>query len=208
VAIVAQEPGIGVSFADVIREEVQGVGHEFPVWDQARHVVVDGYVRVLVHGPADPGEVPSPLVPGIVELAEVEGLGRGDDKEIPLPRVFVHVPVGRPGEEKPVIPGGSDIVVFVGGLRIQQAGRAVRVDLEDRDVGIHGRSVVQTDALSPLEEGFVPAIEPDPGLQLLCWSEVLRGGTYRGESQDSKDGKQASNVHLHSKIQPANPGIA
>jgi hypothetical protein len=203
VAVVAKEPGISVAFADVIRKEVEGVGHEFPVRDQALHVVVDGYVRVLVHGPAHLGEVPPPVVPGVVELAEVEGLRRGDDKEVSLPRVFVHVPVGRLREEQPVVSVGTDIVVFVRSLRVQQPGGPVCVDLEDRDIGIHGRPVVQTNALPPLQEWLVPTIEPNPGLQLLCGSEVLRRSTRCGEGQDSEDGNQASNVHVYSKIQPA-----
>jgi hypothetical protein len=118
-AVVAQEPGVVVPLTHVVRDEVEAVRYGFPIRDQLGHVVVHGDVRILVYRSADLSEVPAPVVPCVVEGTEVEGLGRGDDEEVPFSRILVHEPIGRLGKQQPVVASAPDEVILVGRTRVQ-----------------------------------------------------------------------------------------
>jgi hypothetical protein len=210
VTVIAEETGVFVVLPDVIRNEVESVGHDFPIRNQGGHIVVDGDVGIFVDRAPHGREVPSPVVAIVFDLTEVEGDRRGHHEEVPLPRVFIDIPVGRLGKEQTIITGGPDEVILVRRPRVQQLHRPVGVDMEDGHVGFRGRPVVQANTIASLQQRLFSPVHPDPRLQRITGLLVLRvGGTepHDGERQQDPNVSTAhDDPRIHNSTLPGGAG--
>jgi hypothetical protein len=157
-AIIAEEAGIVVVSLDMVGGEVEAVPHELPIRDQCGHVVIHGKVRIAVYLPADQAQVPPTCVVRVVEIPEVERLWRGDDKEVADTRVLIHVPIGGPGEQDPIVPASTGIVILLRGGREDHSCGAVGVDMKDRHESTLGDPVVDPGSFAPLQHRLGPSV--------------------------------------------------
>jgi hypothetical protein len=164
VAVVAEEPRVRVRVADVVRDEVQRVRRVLPIRDELGDVVVDGDVGILVDHPADGIQIPTVLRIER-ECREVETLPGSDHEEVAHPRIFVDTPDGRTREDETVVDAALKALLHRRVLRVDQRDLPVRVDPEDRRVGVLGRLVVDADRLAPPQNGLGAPVQPYPGLQ-------------------------------------------
>ncbi|MDH3423034.1 MAG: hypothetical protein OEN00_08570, partial [Gemmatimonadota bacterium] len=79
--VIAQEARIRIRVPDVVRDEVECVGNDLPVWNQLGDILVDREVGVLVHDVPNGPEVPSE-VRIEREGRQVEGFGRRQHEEV------------------------------------------------------------------------------------------------------------------------------
>jgi hypothetical protein len=183
VAVVAQEARIRVDGrAHGVRDEVERIRDLLPVRHDARHVVVDGDVRIGVDHLADGRERPAVNVV-VGERREVEWLGRGDDEEVSGTRVLAHPPRRCVREEQPVVPAPAHDLDRVGVLRINEVDAAVGVDPEDRGERVLARPVVDAYVLPGAEHRLVAAVEPDACFE-GAGGFLSRRGAHEGRERD------------------------
>ena len=174
-AVVAEEPGVGVRLTHAVCGEVQGVGGVLPFGDDSRHVVVHRHVRVGIKLPSDLGKIPATIVVRIPKRTEVEGDGRGDSEEVPHARVIPDEPVGGLGKEETVVSTTPGVVVLAGSGGEDQSHGTICVDVEDGDVGVFRSPVVDPNPVSTTEHRLGAPVEPDPGFQRI---RLVVGGLY------------------------------
>lgn len=163
--LVAHEAGVLKPLVHIVRGEIQPVADVFPVRNESRHVVVHGQVGVSIHLAPNKAQIPSPAIVGVPEVCEGEGLRRSYDEEIPHPWIVPNKPVGRPGEEDPVITPSPGEVVLLGRVGEDQPDRPVGIDIENGHEGVFRDPVVEPCRFPPLEDWFVSSVQPDPSLQ-------------------------------------------
>jgi len=176
VTVVAEEPGIVVVALHVVGSEIQTIRHVLPIRDQRSHVIVHGQIRIPVHLATHSAEVPAAGEVRVAEVPEVEGNGRGHDEEVSDARIVFHVPVGGAREKDPVISARPGVVVLLRRRRKHHPDGAVGVDVEDSDEGVFRNPVVDAGPLSPLQNGFGPPVQPDPGFQGVIPVLLSSGG--------------------------------
>jgi hypothetical protein len=151
----------------MVAGEVQTVCSRLPIRNQRRNVVVDGLVWIGVDLASDPAQVPATVVVGVRELGQIHGIRGRDDEEVSHSRVVVDKPIRCLWKQDPVVTSPQNDVVLARGSRKHQTNRAVRVDMEDRHVGILGYPVVDPHALALLEDGLRSTIQPDSHFELV-----------------------------------------
>ena len=159
-AIVAKEARKLVPLADVVARKVKRVRKVLPTREKRSDVIVHSHVRIAVRLPPHQAQVPTTVVVGEAKTREVEALGGRHNEVVADPGLILDIPIRRAGEEQPIVPAAPNVVVFVRRLGEGKSGRAIRVDVEDRHVGILGSAVIDPHLIPPLQEGLLATTEP------------------------------------------------